>query len=69
MLVTKKRYVGYSFESPEQRSPFFDAKVGIYRALHRDNMPDAVSERVSACNLVFVVLHRISSGWIIALGS
>lgn len=25
-LLTKKRYVGYSFESPEQIEPIFDAK-------------------------------------------
>lgn len=25
-LITKKRYVGYSYESPDQNKPIFDAK-------------------------------------------
>ena len=27
ILVTKKRYVGYAYESPAQTTPHFDAKV------------------------------------------
>uniref|UniRef100_A0A0D9X2Q2 DNA polymerase n=1 Tax=Leersia perrieri TaxID=77586 RepID=A0A0D9X2Q2_9ORYZ len=36
-LLTKKRYVGYSYESPEQREPIFDAK-GI-ETVRRDTCP------------------------------
>ncbi|XP_047064420.1 DNA polymerase zeta catalytic subunit-like [Lolium rigidum] len=36
-LLTKKRYVGYSYESPEQNEPIFDAK-GI-ETVRRDTCP------------------------------
>ncbi|KAH7676747.1 DNA-directed DNA polymerase protein [Dioscorea alata] len=36
-LLTKKRYVGYSFESPDQKNPKFDAK-GI-ETVRRDTCP------------------------------
>jgi hypothetical protein len=36
-LLTKKRYVGYSYESPEQMKPIFDAK-GI-ETVRRDTCP------------------------------
>ncbi|RLN35611.1 DNA polymerase zeta catalytic subunit isoform X2 [Panicum miliaceum] len=36
-LLTKKRYVGYSYESPEQNGPIFDAK-GI-ETVRRDTCP------------------------------
>ncbi|TVU37337.1 hypothetical protein EJB05_10646 [Eragrostis curvula] len=36
-LLTKKRYVGYSYESPEQKKPIFDAK-GI-ETVRRDTCP------------------------------
>lgn len=36
-LLTKKRYVGYSYESPEQNEPVFDAK-GI-ETVRRDTCP------------------------------
>uniref|UniRef100_A0A0E0LPJ4 DNA polymerase zeta catalytic subunit n=1 Tax=Oryza punctata TaxID=4537 RepID=A0A0E0LPJ4_ORYPU len=36
-LLTKKRYVGYSYESPEQKEPIFDAK-GI-ETVRRDTCP------------------------------
>ena len=32
MLVTKKRYVGFMYESPGQAEPSWDAKVQIYRS-------------------------------------
>lgn len=37
MLETKKRYVGYAYESEEQREPMFDAK-GI-ETVRRDGTP------------------------------
>ena len=37
VLITKKRYVGYSYETLEQREPVFDAK-GI-ETVRRDNCP------------------------------
>ena len=37
ILQTKKRYVGYSYESPEQVEPIFDAK-GI-ETVRRDGCP------------------------------
>lgn len=36
-LLTKKRYVGYSYESPDQKAPTFDAK-GI-ETVRRDTCP------------------------------
>ena len=30
MLVTKKRYVGFMYESPTQAAPIWDAKVTLY---------------------------------------
>ena len=36
-LLTKKRYVGYSYENPEQKEPIFDAK-GI-ETVRRDTCP------------------------------
>jgi DNA polymerase zeta len=36
-LLTKKRYVGYSYENPEQNEPIFDAK-GI-ETVRRDTCP------------------------------
>jgi DNA polymerase zeta len=33
LLVTKKRYVGWSYESPDQSTPIFDAK-GIETVRH-----------------------------------
>ncbi|KAL2641863.1 hypothetical protein R1flu_009450 [Riccia fluitans] len=43
VLLTKKRYVGYSFESPSQAKPIFDAK-GI-ETIRRDTCP-AVAKAV-----------------------
>lgn len=37
VLITKKRYVGYSYESLDQKQPIFDAK-GI-ETVRRDNCP------------------------------
>ena len=37
VLITKKRYVGYSYESLDQKEPIFDAK-GI-ETVRRDNCP------------------------------
>ncbi len=37
MLVAKKRYVGYKYESPDQAKPVFDAK-GI-ETVRRDTCP------------------------------
>lgn len=46
VLQTKKRYVGFSYESPDQTEPTYDAK-GI-ETVRRDTCP-AVS-KVSPCD-------------------
>lgn len=52
MLITKKRYVGHAFESPDQVTPLFDAK-GI-ETVRRDSCP-AVSKLMRASlRLLFV---------------
>lgn len=50
VLQTKKRYVGYMYETLEQKDPVFDAK-GI-ETVRRDSCP-AVS-KVSFTYLVFI---------------
>lgn len=46
ILQTKKRYVGFSYESPDQVDPIFDAK-GI-ETVRRDSCP-AVAKMLEAC--------------------
>lgn len=46
ILQTKKRYVGFSYESPDQVEPIFDAK-GI-ETVRRDSCP-AVAKMLEAC--------------------
>lgn len=46
ILQTKKRYVGFSYESPEQVEPIFDAK-GI-ETVRRDSCP-AVAKMLESC--------------------
>ncbi|KAL3277041.1 hypothetical protein HHI36_012402 [Cryptolaemus montrouzieri] len=46
ILQTKKRYVGYMYESPEQKDPVYDAK-GI-ETVRRDGCP-AVSKMLEKC--------------------
>lgn len=46
ILQTKKRYVGLSYESPNQTTPVFDAK-GI-ETVRRDNCP-AVGKVSATC--------------------
>ena len=48
ILQTKKRYVGFMYETLEQKEPEFDAK-GI-ETVRRDSCP-AVA-KVTACNVV-----------------
>ena len=65
ILQTKKRYVGFSYESLEQKEPNFDAK-GI-ETVRRDGCPAVakVSKMVSMCHRFqimytsqwFVVVH------------
>ncbi|CAH1225134.1 POLD1 [Branchiostoma lanceolatum] len=50
LLQTKKRYVGYMYETPDQREPEFDAK-GI-ETVRRDGCP-AVSKCVCVCACVY----------------
>ena len=49
VLITKKRYVGYSYETLEQKEPIFDAK-GI-ETVRRDNCPAV--EKVSFLCVIF----------------
>lgn len=46
ILLTKKRYVGYSYESPAQKEPIFDAK-GI-ETVRRDSCP-VVAKMLEKC--------------------
>jgi DNA polymerase zeta len=50
VLQTKKRYVGYMYETLDQKDPIFDAK-GI-ETVRRDSCP-AVS-KVSSMYLIFI---------------
>ena len=54
MLQTKKRYVGFMYESEDQSEPVFDAK-GI-ETVRRDNCPAVSKVRLCAlCVSVFDV--------------
>ena len=60
VLITKKRYVGYMYETVDQKEPVFDAK-GI-ETVRRDNCP-AVG-KVSLFNLcgnMFTVMALVTS--------
>ncbi|PKA58464.1 DNA polymerase delta catalytic subunit [Apostasia shenzhenica] len=50
-LLTKKRYVGYSYESPEQEKPTFDAK-GI-ETVRRDTCPVVAKTLERSIRLIF----------------
>lgn len=50
-LLTKKRYVGYSYESPEQEKPTFDAK-GI-ETVRRDTCPAVAKTLERSIRLIF----------------
>ncbi|XP_074555935.1 DNA polymerase zeta catalytic subunit [Curcuma longa] len=50
-LLTKKRYVGYSYESPDQRSPKFDAK-GI-ETVRRDTCQAVAKTLEKSIRLIF----------------
>lgn len=56
VLQTKKRYVGYMYETLEQKDPVFDAK-GI-ETVRRDSCP-AVS-KVSFTYLVFIFKKKVT---------
>lgn len=56
-LLTKKRYVGYSYESPEQNEPVFDAK-GI-ETVRRDTC-GAVSKTLEQSLRLFFEHQNIS---------
>lgn len=51
LLVTKKRYVGWSFESPSQSKAIFDAK-GI-ETVRRDSCPAVAKTMEQAIRLLF----------------
>lgn len=53
ILQTKKRYVGFMYESPDQKEPVFDAK-GI-ETVRRDNCP--VVSKVLTIEFCFVTFH------------
>ena len=50
-LLTKKRYVGYSFETPDQEKPTFDAK-GI-ETVRRDTCPAVAKTLERSIRLIF----------------
>lgn len=50
-LLTKKRYVGYSYESPDQTEPIFDAK-GI-ETVRRDTCPAVAKMLEQSLRLFF----------------
>ena len=50
-LLMKKRYVGYSFESPLQTSPSFDAK-GI-ETVRRDSCPAVAKTMERSLRMIF----------------
>uniref|UniRef100_K3ZPX4 DNA polymerase n=1 Tax=Setaria italica TaxID=4555 RepID=K3ZPX4_SETIT len=50
-LLTKKRYVGYSYESPEQNEPIFDAK-GI-ETVRRDTCPAVAKILERSIRIIF----------------
>lgn len=50
-LLTKKRYVGYSYESPDQEKPVFDAK-GI-ETVRRDTCPAVAKTLERSIRLIF----------------
>lgn len=50
-LLTKKRYVGYSYESPDQAIPKFDAK-GI-ETVRRDTCPAVAKTLEKSIRLIF----------------
>lgn len=50
-LLTKKRYVGYSYESPDQTEPTFDAK-GI-ETIRRDTCPAVAKTLEQSLRLYF----------------
>ena len=54
VLQTKKRYVGYMYESPDQKEPVFDAK-GI-ETVRRDACPAVAKVPSLLIYLFFVVL-------------
>lgn len=56
-LLTKKRYVGYSYESPDQNEPIFDAK-GI-ETVRRDTCT-AVSKTMEQSLRLFFETKNIS---------
>lgn len=56
-LLTKKRYVGYSYESPDQNEPIFDAK-GI-ETVRRDTC-EAVSKTMEQSLRLFFEKKSIS---------
>ena len=51
MLVSKKRYVGYKYESPSQREPILDAK-GI-EMVRRDGCPALVNVMEKTIHILF----------------
>lgn len=51
MLITKKRYVGYMYESPDQKTPTFDAK-GI-ETVRRDSCPAVAKTMERSLRLLF----------------
>lgn len=50
-LLSKKRYVGYSYESPAQKKPTFDAK-GI-ETVRRDTCPAVAKTLEKSIRLIF----------------
>ncbi|KAJ4753536.1 DNA polymerase [Rhynchospora pubera] len=50
-LLTKKRYVGYSYESPDQKEPIFDAK-GI-ETVRRDTCPAVAKILETSIRIMF----------------
>lgn len=59
-LLTKKRYVGYSYESPDQSKPIFDAK-GI-ETVRRDTC-GAVSKTMEQSLRIFFESQDIGKVW------
>ena len=57
-LITKKRYVGYMYETLDQKEPVFDAK-GI-ETVRRDNCP-AVGKVCKSQNLGFSLHSHCTS--------
>lgn len=55
ILEAKKRYVGYSFESPDQKEPTFDDK-GI-ETVRRDSCPAVGKVRD------LVISAKVEGGW------